>query len=231
MRRALDIRGAAFAVRDSPRTFETGIGDVGVEGVRQNVSWLGIAHEVECQIDHVQKIDGRAAAGHGFGGEPTAEARNAGAADPFRLRGIDGPDRSVIDVFFHRLRFRASAVVEIEHQLLACLVRDFDHLRHFRGVQSGRLFTKYVLTCFKALDGEWSVKLVRNDDADRIEFRSFLQHLVHGIEGFGDVPLLGRVLRCARQGIRDRHDFRTCRAKAFGMVFHHPSGTDNSYFD
>jgi hypothetical protein len=75
------------------------------------------------------------------------------------------------------------------------------------------------------------MKLVRNNDADRIKFRSFCQHAFDRIESLGDVPLLGRVFRCARQGICDGNDVRTRFAKAFGMVFHHPSGTDYSYFD
>jgi hypothetical protein len=43
--------------------------------------------------------------------------------------------------------------------------------------------------------------------------------------------LLGCAFRCAWQRIGNSDDIRTRCAKAGGMVFHHPSGTDYSYFE
>jgi len=101
--------------------------------------------------------------------EPAAEAGNAGAADPLGLRGIDFADHAVLDVFHHRLRFRARAVVEIEEHFLAGLLRGGNEHFHFLGVHRRRLLTEDMLARLEALKRERRVKFIRNDDAHGLD--------------------------------------------------------------
>ena len=93
VRSGLDVGGAFGDVGNAPRAFEGFVGNMVFIGAREDVRGLGVAHKVHAEIDHVEQVDERPAAGEGFGGEPTAEARDAGATNPFRLAGIYGPGR------------------------------------------------------------------------------------------------------------------------------------------
>ena len=82
----------------------------------------------------------------------------------------------------------------------------------------------------QALQRERRVEFVRNDDADGVQIRRSGEHFLHGGEDTRDAPFLRGLLRRSRRGIRHRDDLRPGLAESLRMVFHHPTGSDDSYF-
>lgn len=97
------IGHTTHAVGNAPGAFELFVLNEVGKGLTQHVFRLGVAHEIHRQIDHVQQVDEWTTSGKLLGREPTTEARNASAADPFRLRGVDRADVAILDVAHHRL--------------------------------------------------------------------------------------------------------------------------------
>ena len=230
MRGVLDVGDAADAVRDAPRALEGLVFDEVVEGLAEDVRRLGVTHEIHREVDHVQQVDERTAAGEFLGGEPAAEARDAGTADPLRLGGVDLTDLTLLDILHHRLRLGTRAVVEVEHHVLTGLLGSGDDFLDFRGAERRRLLAEDVLAGVEALDGERSMELVRDDDADGVELLVGREHRVHGLVGVRDTPLRGGLLGGARRGIRDGDDLRARLLEAGGVVLEHAPCSDDAYF-
>ena len=178
----------------------------------------------------MQQVDERTAAGEFLGGEPAAEARDTGAADPLRLRGVDLTDQPLLDILDHRLRFRTGAVVEIEHHVLTRLLGSGSDLEDLRSAERRGLLAEHVLAGIEALDGERSVELVRDNDADSIEILVGREHGVDGLVSIRNAPLRGGLLGGARRGIRDSDDFRARLLEAGGVVLEHATCSDDAYF-
>ena len=179
----------------------------------------------------MQEIDERTATGEGLGGEPAAEARDAGAADPLGLGGVDFADGTVGDVLHHGLRFGAGAVVEVEEHFLLRGLGGVDDLFHFLGVHRRGFFREDMFAGFQALDGERLVKFVRHDHADGLNLRVAFEHGIDGLVGLRDAILLRRPLRGTRGRIGHRHDFRACLAETRRVILQHAACSDDSDFD
>ena len=225
------IGRAADAVGDAPRAFELFVLDEFGEGLAEDMSGFGVTHEVHGEVNHVQEVDERAATGESLGGEPTTEAWDAGAADPFGLSGIDGADGALFDVGHHRLGLGSGAIVEVEEHFLACLFGCHDDFLHFFGVQRRGFLGEDVFACFEALDGQRFVKLVRNDDADGLDLRAAFEHGLDGLIRLGDAVFLSGFGGSARGCVSDGNDFCASLTESCCVILQHAAGSDNSYFD
>ena len=207
-----------------------GAGNVVLVGAREDVGGLGVAHEVHAEVDHVEEVDERAAARHGLGGEPAAEAGDAGAANPFRLAGVDGADGAVGDVVHHRVALGAGAVVEIKHERLLRLFGGELHDGHFLGAEGGGFFAEDVLAGLEGLEGEGRVEFVRDDDGDGVELGELFQHLgdigVHA----GDVVFGGGFVSGALVDVAEGDDLSAGLAETVGVISGHAAGADDGDF-
>ena len=231
VRGVFHVRGAVGAVGNAPGAFELLVGDEVGEGLAKHVLRLRVAHEVHGQVHHVQQIDERAAAGEFLGGEPAAEAGDAGAANPLGLGGVDGADSALLDVGHHRLGLRPGAVVEVEEDFFAGFFRGGDDFLHLLGVEGRWFFREDVFARFQALQGERLVKFVWHDDTDGLDLRTAFEHGLDGFIGFGDAIFLCGLSGSTRGCISDGDDFCACLTEARCVILQHAAGSDNSYFD
>ena len=153
---------------------------------------LGIAHEVKGEIDHVQQIDDRTAPGKLLGREPAAESGDAVPANPGGLGRIDAADRAAPEILPHRIGLGPRAIVEVEHEGLAGLLRGVDHLSHVGGVQGRRLLAEDVLAGSQRLHDQGMVEGVRRDDGDGVEIRNGAVQVLRAAEGLVHAVLLRR---------------------------------------
>jgi len=89
-----------------------------------------IPDETECQIDHLQKIDLRAASKKCFRWRPATKTGYACAAYPLALCGINSAHSAIGEVFHYGPRGGASPVVEVDLEPLPRSVGLRDHLSY-----------------------------------------------------------------------------------------------------
>ena len=230
VRGGLDVGRAVGDIGDAPRTLEGLVGNMILVGAREDVRGLGIAHEKHAEVDHVEEVDEGAAAGHGLGGEPAAEAGDAGAANPFRLAGVDGADGAVGDVVHHRVALGAGAVVEIKHERLLRLFGGELHDGHFLGAEGGGFFAEDVLAGLEGLEGEGRVEFVGDDDGDGVELGELFQHLGDiGVDA-GDVVFGGGFVSGALVDVAEGDDLSAGLAETGGVIGGHAAGADDGDF-
>ena len=228
VRGALDIGHAVRDVGDPPRAFERLVRDEVVERLGEDVFRLRAAQEIECQIDHVQQVDQRPAAGERFGSEPSAEAWDAGSADPFRLRRVDLSDRAIADIIHDRLAVRPGPVVEIEHEGFAGLLRCRLHFADLGRIQRGRFFAEDMLARLEGLDCQRLVEFVREDHAHGVDVRVPGKHFGGIFVGTLDAVSRRGFFRSSQIHVRNRNHLGTRRQKSGNMILDHSSRPDNS---
>ena len=230
VRGGLDVGRAFDDIGNAPRALKRFVVDVVVVGAREDVRGLGVAHEVEPEVDHVEEVDERAAAGEAFCREPAAEAGDTGAANPFGLTTVDGADGAGGDVVHHRVALGAGAVVEIEHQRLLRFFGGRLHDGHFLGAKGGGLFAENVFAGVERLEGEGGVEFVGNDDRDGVELGELFQHLGDVGVDAGDVVLGGGAVGGGLVNVAEADDLGPGLAETGGVIAGHAAGSDDGDF-
>ncbi len=142
----------------------------------QHLDGLGIAHQVQAGVQHVDAdVDDRTAPLELFVGKD-APSGNPAAADRVDPRGVDVPDLAPIDDPFRRLHLGGKAVVQPKGEHFAHPLRRLHHLARLGGGHRRGFFTEDVASRLQRGDGRRRVKLVGGADAHRVQL-FFFQHL------------------------------------------------------
>ena len=152
-------------------------------------------------------VDDAAAAGEGFGGEPSAEAGDAAAADEFDTDLIDVAETAIFDQLLDDVGFRGLTADHADLEDFLIGVARGNDLAGEIGVEAHRLFEHDVLAGVQGVDGDGGVHVVGHADGDGFDFRILQKFLVIRV-GDGNAMAFGLFSKLVRQDVAQGDEFR-----------------------